>query len=170
MVGTQIKNSSEFKVPSSVSGISITQNTERGAQYNKLIQDVKEIYDWLDSQIEEKLSVKCQACGKCCDFENFEHRLFVTIPELVYMAANLNVEALEMMQTGKCPYNIEGKCKVHKYRFSGCRIFNCKANEEIQSELSELTLKKIKEIHLKFEIPYRYMDLASALNNSVISF
>ena len=138
---------------------------ERLKTSQKLIQEVGEIYAWLDSQIGCELSSICDACGKCCDFIAFDHRLFVTVPELIYAAASLNVDTLKPMPTGICPYNIEGKCKIYKYRFSGCRIFNCKADPDMQSELSEAALVKLKEISAKYNIPYRYMELAASLNS-----
>ena len=130
----------------------------------KIIQEVAEIYDRLDLQVSNKLSGKCDACGKCCDFKAFDHRLFVTLPELLYLAEKLDVQKLEPMVTNLCPYNVGGKCTVYEYRFSGCRIFNCKADEDLQSDLSEAVLEKIKSVCEKFRIPYRYADLATALN------
>ena len=130
----------------------------------KIIEEVAEIYEWLDSQISSKLSGECKACGKCCDFKAFDHRLFVTLPELLYLAEKLNVEKLKPMLADMCPYNVEGKCTVYEYRFSGCRIFNCKADANIQSDLSEAVLIKLKEVSEKFRIPYRYIDLATAMN------
>ncbi|MBN1975654.1 MAG: YkgJ family cysteine cluster protein [Sedimentisphaerales bacterium] len=137
---------------------------ERQKINEKLLLEVREIYDWLDLQIAEKLSGKCDTCGKCCDFAAYDHRLYVTIPEISYLTENLNGDSLKPMPTGRCPYNMEGKCTVYQYRFSGCRIFNCKANPDIQSELSESVLKKLKALCEKYNIPYRYMDLALALN------
>jgi len=137
---------------------------ERQKVNSELIQDVKEIYDWLNSQIENNIPEKCDACGQCCDFITYDHRLYVTIIEIIYLAAKLNVDNLKQMKTGLCPYNEEGKCTVHEHRFSGCRIFNCKANSDIQNELSETALKKFKALCEKYQIPYRYMDLAYALN------
>jgi Fe-S-cluster containining protein len=136
---------------------------ERLTTNEELLHEVTEIYDWLDSHISEKLSGKCDACGRCCDFIAFDHRLYVTVPELLYLAAKLNVDTLKPMLTGRCPYNSEGKCTVYKYRFSGCRIFNCKADPNVQSDLSEAALEKLKAICIKYKIPYSYMDLASAL-------
>ena len=137
---------------------------ERLITNEKLLQEVAEIYNWLNSQIGEKLSGQCNACGQCCDFITFDHRLYVTIPELMYLAANLKADTLKSMPEGRCPYNIEGKCSVYSYRFSGCRIFNCKADPDTQSELSEITIGKLKALSTKFGIPYRYTDLAKALN------
>ena len=131
-----------------------------------LCQKVAEIYDWLDAQIRQnnRLKGQCHACGKCCDFEGFDHRLFITGPELMYLTANLGGENLMSMTTSRCPYNIEGKCTVYEYRFAACRIFCCSAEADFQSELCETVLKKFKSLCAEFQIPYRYSDLACALN------
>jgi len=133
----------------------------------KILRKVAEIYNWIEQQlgVNGELAGRCDACGKCCDFDAFEHRLFVTVPELMYLAAKLNVDDLKPMLTGRCPYNIDGKCTVYKYRFAGCRIFCCKADADFQNSLSESALEKLKAICLEFEVPYRYTDLATALNN-----
>ena len=146
-----------------------SQMVERLITNQKLLQEVADFYDWLDSHISRNLSGECDACGQCCDFISYDHRLYVTIPEILYLAANLKVETLKPMTSGICPYNQIGKCTVYKFRFSGCRIFNCNADPDIQSDLSESAIRKLKEICTKHQIPYRYMDLDSALNSSADS-
>ncbi len=135
----------------------------------RLLREVAEIYSWIEQQLSigAEPAGQCSACGECCDFDAFEHRLFVTVPELMYLAANLNVEKLEPMLASRCPYNIDGKCSVYEWRFAGCRIFCCRTDADFQSSLSEAALDKLKAICLKFEIPYLYTDLASALNDPV---
>jgi len=132
----------------------------------RLLTKVAEIYAWLDSQIHQHsdLAGNCNACGRCCDFNSFDHRLFVTTLELIYLAANLGADNIKPMVSVRCPYNIDGKCSVYEYRFAGCRIFCCKADQDFQSELSESVLKKFKSLCAQFQIPYRYADLATALN------
>jgi len=142
---------------------------------NRLLKKVAEIYDWLDLQIgrNKDLSGTCEACGKCCHFDvpapdceqGFDHRLFVTSPELMYLTAKLGTENIKRMPASRCPYNISGKCCVYEYRFSGCRIFCCGADKDFQSRLSESALEKLKLICTEFQIPYRYTDLATALNS-----
>ncbi|MFH1881767.1 MAG: hypothetical protein ABIL62_03525 [Planctomycetota bacterium] len=154
-----------------------------------LLQKVAEIYNWLDTQIRDnnKLTGRCNACGKCCEFagpalnqgpalaaeqgpapgleQGFDHRLFVTPPELMYLTANLGAENIKSMPINRCPYNIDGKCTVYEYRFASCRIFYCKADVDFQGELSESALEKLKSLCVEFQIPYRYTDLAAALNS-----
>ncbi len=200
-----------------------------------LIQHVQDIYTWLDDQLEIKSPV-CALCGKCCDFEAYDHRLFVTTPEIIYFAQKLttsNVIASEAescpekserfpglgprnffeisegfrtespkgakqsqplenkrlprrsdssgllaMTNGRCPYRAvapdgetspkggaEDKCTVYPYRFAGCRIFSCKGNPDFQSDLTEVTIKKFKSLCEEFDVPYRYVDLPTALND-----
>jgi hypothetical protein len=132
---------------------------------DRLVKKVAEIYDWLEAQIASRNKEgKCAACGECCDLEDFDHRLFITPPELIYLKANLGDENIMPMPTGRCPYNIEGKCTVYEYRFAACRIFYCRADADFQSELSETAMKKLKSLCAEFQIPYRYSDLADALN------
>jgi len=139
---------------------------------NQLLEKVAEIYTWLNAQIRDNnlLTGQCKACGKCCDFDKFDHHLFVTPPELMYLttgqqAANLGAENVKSMPTNRCPYNIDGKCTVYEYRFAACRIFCCDADADFQSELSESALEKLKSLCTEFQIPYRYTDLAAALNS-----
>ncbi|MHC4062296.1 MAG: YkgJ family cysteine cluster protein [Planctomycetota bacterium] len=132
----------------------------------RLVRRVAEIYRWLDLQIRDNgsLSGVCEACGKCCDFDNFDHRLFVTTPELMYLAAKLGGEKIKPMNGGRCPYNVNGKCSIYEYRFGGCRIFCCRGNSNFQSRLSESAVKKFKSACVEFDVPYKYLDLAAALN------
>ncbi len=135
---------------------------------DRLLKSVAEVYDWLDVQVRRRsdLAGQCKSCGNCCDFDGFDHRLFVTPPELRYFAANLGAEDIKPMPRGRCPYNIGGKCSVYEYRFAGCRIFCCDADADFQSGLSESVLERFKSICTEFQIPYRYTALAVALNSS----
>ncbi len=134
---------------------------------SRLLGKVADVYEWLDAQIRdnEKLSGRCDACGKCCDFDGFDHRLFVSSPELMYFTANIGVENIKSMPGSCCPYQTDGRCSVYKYRFSGCRIFCCNGDADFQSRLSESTVKMFKSICEQFQIPYRYSDLLTALKS-----
>jgi len=134
---------------------------------SRLTAEVAAIYAWLDREIRRNADIAgvCEACGRCCDFEMSDHHLFVTTPELRYVAANLGAENMKPMPTGRCPYNVEGKCSIYQYRFAGCRIFCCKGDKDFQSILSESVLKKLKTLCTTFHVAYRYTDLASALNS-----
>jgi hypothetical protein len=144
----------------------VQEMVERCRADSRLLERVAEVYDWLEQQIHQNdsLSGACRSCGNCCDFEAFDHRLFVTLPELTYFTASLDGEKVKAMPAGRCPYNVSGKCSVYEHRFAGCRIFCCNGDAVFQGELSESALTKLKAICAEFRIPYRYMDLATSLN------
>jgi len=144
----------------------------------KITNKVAEIYNRLDSHI-RKQNLHCRACGKCCDFDSFGHRLFVTTAELIYLTENLPPEEIKPMTTSRCPYNEEGKCTIRDFRFAACRIFFCSADPNLQSRLTEDVLRKLKSLCITEAIPwgtpnakegvwgplYRYTDLKTALNS-----
>lgn len=140
-----------------------------GCKENKrLVREVADIYNWIEQQLAScgEPAGRCEACGRCCDFESFDHRLYVTPPELMYLAASSDNEKLLPMTTSQCPYNSDGKCTVYEYRFAGCRIFCCKGDADFQSRISEEALKRFKTLCTELEIPYLYINLASALNGA----
>jgi len=131
-----------------------------------VLKTVTEIYRWLDSHIHrpDVPLAKCRRCGDCCNFDTFDHRLFITTPEVMYLAANLPAEYIKPMTTGTCPYNEDGRCTIYQHRFAGCRIFSCDGSKDFQSQLSEAVSKKLKALCTQLSIPYQYTDLAEALN------
>lgn len=131
-----------------------------------LLQKVAEIYNWIDLQTRqgEDLAGRCNVCGQCCDFAKFDHRLFVTPPEVMYLVSNLGAGGMKPMMDGRCPYNAGGRCTIYENRFAACRIFCCSADKDFQRGLAESALKKLKLICDDFQIEYRYADLAGVLN------
>jgi len=130
-------------------------------EYPKIIAEVDAIYRWVDEQV-TGLNQPCDACGECCDFERFGHRLFVTMPELIHFQHAVGPE-IKVMSSGVCPYRIDGKCTVYPYRFSGCRIFACKGNAEKQNALCEQAIGKFKALCNPYQIPYHYVYLKPGL-------
>jgi Fe-S-cluster containining protein len=136
-------------------------------RYGRIVAEVADLYDWIDSQLTQNAQRvgSCRACGACCDFTAYDHRLFVTPPELTYLAARLDASQLKRMTGGRCPYQQEGRCTIHEHRFAACRIFCCTGVPTIQSELSEATIKRLKAICERHSLPYRYQDLCAALSD-----
>lgn len=124
--------------------------------------EIEKLYGWIDRQVAD--SGICTACGRCCDFENFGHKLFITSVEMKYFTEKLPHD-LKKMTTDVCPYRIDGRCCVYDYRFAGCRIFACQRDERLQSDTTEQALKLLKQIGYEYDIPYFYTDLKSALNS-----
>ncbi len=132
----------------------------------KLLNKVSEIYRFIELETSKPgfNNQKCRACGRCCDFDKFDHRLYITIPEYIYMKKMASRENIKFMQKDLCPYRINNKCSIHPYRFAGCRIFNCRGDEKLQGQLSEKVVKKFKKLCNEFDISYQYRDLAFVLS------
>jgi len=135
-------------------------------RHRRLLEEVAAIYDWIEARQRQELARtgQCKACGACCDFPAYDHRLFVTPPELAYLAAKVGTPKLKVMTTGRCPYQQGTACTVHAHRFAACRIFCCAGDPDFQSELSEEALRRLKILCAEFQIPYRYQDLAPAID------
>jgi len=130
-----------------------------------ILREVAGIYEGLDHELLQIAThAACRKCGQCCDFEAYGHRLFLTTPEWITFRQGLGDLPIRSMPSGRCPYNQEGLCTVHAIRFSGCRIFGCRLEQRVQSDLTESTLVRLKALCVQYNLPYRYVDLASALN------
>ena len=125
--------------------------------------DVAKVYVWVDSQLAGQFDL-CKACGDCCDFEKYDHRLYVTAAEVLYFQEVMKSD-LRGMHDGVCPYRVENRCSVHKHRFAGCRIFNCCGDSGLQGQISEGAIEKLKAISDKHGIEYSYVELSKALNS-----
>lgn len=136
---------------------------------DQIIARVSEIYNWIEAQqfAKSEIAGQCVACGKCCDFESYDHRLYVTTPEIIYFAEKFGIANIKLMVGGRCCYQVENKCSVYAHRFSGCRIFCCKGDTSFQSELTEVVIKKFKALCAELQIPYRYLELPAALKSVI---
>lgn len=126
-----------------------------------IVNEVATIYRWVDGEV-ARLHPSCKACGACCDFEAFGHRLYVTTPELLHFKTFAGPTILDM-PGGVCPYRVDGQCSVYPYRFSGCRIFSCSGDSEAENQLSEAAIRQFKGLCEAYGIPYRYVYLKEGL-------
>jgi len=138
------------------------------SQNKRIISEIAGLYQWLDQTLanHKTRAGACSACGKCCDFDTYGHRLYVTHPEMHYFSAKTGSRNLRLMPSGQCPYMDDNRCSVHEHRFSGCRIYGCQGDSSFQNRLSEQALDKIKALCNAFDVPYEYMDIRQALNQA----
>ncbi len=119
---------------------------------------VREVYYYLD-QVVAAAGAECDNCGKCCDFDSYGHRLYVTTLEMLNFFRGVKGQKVKPVQ-GRCWYQNEDGCGAREFRPSGCRIFFCKGlDEAFQQDLTERALKQLRDLHTEFGSPYLYMDL-----------
>jgi Fe-S-cluster containining protein len=132
---------------------------------------VNEIYQDLASQIAARRPL-CSMSGRCCRFEDFGHRLFVTTAELAtflhgFQQTNrpsaLEVAITQWDGTG-CPFQLAKLCGVHPLRPFGCRIYFCDPTAtEWQNAAYESFHTRLKHLHTDLAIPYYYIEWRQAL-------
>ena len=134
-----------------------------------IAREVADVYAWIERQMASPTGESpCRACGRCCDFAAYDHRLYVTTPELVYLLHHTPEDGIRLMPADTCPYNEAGRCAIHTHRFAGCRIFFCNGqiSAEGQGEVMEEAIRRFKDVCRRFNLPYRYCDLKTALTQT----
>lgn len=123
--------------------------------------ELEGVYAYIQAQVESRAPV-CEQSGRCCNFEEYQHRLYVTGLEAAYTLKRLesplvNAEISAARERGGCPFQIQKRCGVHSIRPQGCRIYYCDPTAQgWQEELCERTLAEVRRIHDRHGIPYRY--------------
>ncbi|MGD9689985.1 MAG: hypothetical protein AB7K52_10070 [Phycisphaerales bacterium] len=109
----------------------------------------------------------CWASGRCCNFEAFGHRLFVTGLEAAWVVRHAALEhgAIEAARArGGCPYQRENLCGIHDAKPLACRVFFCdRSAEEWQRTLMERLMIALRRLHDRHAVPYRYLEWREAL-------
>ena len=128
---------------------------------------VAAIHRQLQERIDQRQPL-CVASGKCCQFERYGHRLYITTAEMAAFVASLEQLSHPPVDdswdhTG-CPFQIGRLCGVHAIRPFGCRIFFCDptATEWQQQEYENFHLQ-LKRLHENLHIPYFYLEWRQAL-------
>ena len=127
----------------------------------------------------------CLSSGRCCHFEEWGHRLYVTGVELmhfaqVHAASDENRTQIETKRSISlpqffaadaprgCPYQVDQRCTAREARPLGCRIYFCDENARgWQNEVYEKYHARLRDVHAGFGVPYRYIEWRAALRELV---
>jgi len=120
------------------------------------------LYDDVQKQIDQRRPL-CVLSGRCCRFEEFGHRLYVTTLEMGTFLHQLNGHESKPNPDG-CPFQINKLCSVHAIRPFGCRIFFCDSTStQWQQEQYQHFHARLKQLHQQFDVPYFYLEWRQAL-------
>ncbi len=123
----------------------------------------------------------CEQSGRCCRFESFGHRLYMTGLEVAWFRSvvggakgggaadsggdgkTVGLTVIDPKGEG-CPYQVQGACSVHGDRPFACRVFFCQAgSDEWQVQRYEAFQEEMKRLHEELGLPYRYMEWRQGL-------
>jgi len=139
------------------------------------------LYQRIDQAIAQR-SPTCWTSGKCCNFDEYDHLLYVTGLESAWFVTQINIQSktagdvssttpasITLPQLGErtpaCPYQINKLCTTHTIRPLGCRVFFCQqGTQQWQNELYEDFLAELRTLHEAHTLPYRYMEWRDALS------
>ena len=138
---------------------------------------LRAVFAELDQQVCAR-GVGCRNSGRCCRFDQFGHRLYVTGLEIAWTLTQLgmtpwhedapgvgaDIRPTRIDPAGACVFQVDNRCTVHTVRPLGCRIFFCQeGTDDWQHELSERFLADLRELHDTHNLPYRYLEWRAGL-------
>lgn len=160
------------------------------ARREEVDRAIRSLYAELDAAVAGRRPV-CNASGRCCRFDEYGHRLYVTGLEIAWFlmgvgGSDLGVGEehtglkdqgvrLEQLapipkpqnQTPHCAYQINGLCSTHAVRPLGCRVFFCERGTEAwQQDTTERFLDRLKSLHTGHSLPYAYMEWRAGLSEA----
>jgi Fe-S-cluster containining protein len=128
----------------------------------EVAQAIDALYRDLAADIDQRRPV-CLLSGRCCRFEDYGHRLYVTTLELAAFMRRLDNQIDHWDGTG-CPFQVNKLCTVHPIRPFGCRVFFCDATAtDWQHDAYERYHARLKALHEHLEVPYFYVEWRAAL-------
>ena len=170
---------------------SLKSAVQQASKRADVLAAVQAVYEDIRSAIEARQPV-CQMSGRCCKFEEYGHRLYVSTLELAaFVAGNRSKEdggrlkddkngestsgssslRLQLLSVasdsaGTCPFQVGKLCGVHTIRPFGCRMFFCDTSAtEWQQETYERFHARMKALHDELQVPYFYVEWRAALQD-----
>ncbi len=121
-----------------------------------------QIYDALAEDL-ARLAPVCDLSGRCCRFQEYGHRLYLSRTEAELLLEDGLPAAATIDEEG-CPFQQGLLCTARGKRPFGCRVFFCDPKYAGQAELlSEKYLGQLRALHTETNTPWEYGELYSFL-------
>lgn len=139
------------------------------AQQPAIDRAIRALYEDIRLAIDER-QPRCVASGRCCHFERFDHRLFVTGLEAAWCLARVGRrlsadDVAAARERGDCPFLIDERCSVHLVKPFGCRVYFC--DESAQDWMHEIAARahaRMATLHNAHDVAYRYDEWRAMLS------
>jgi Fe-S-cluster containining protein len=128
---------------------------------DELTEAVAAVLDAVDREL-AAVSPGCDACGKCCDFEDGQRVLFASTLEVDFLVRGAGPGRPTKRRI--CPYLTGQKCGARPFRPLGCRTFFCSSRhpEALQS-IHEKHHRELAELARRRNLEWRYAPLLDQL-------
>lgn len=154
-----------------------------------VVRALTALYDEVDAAVAAR-EPTCWMSGKCCDFDAYGHRLYVTGLEIAWCVRRLarvavsgdgaasgaaNGSASHRLPqstdgdlSGPCVFQQKRMCGIHAVRPFSCRMFFCQqGTEDWQHETYERFLNQLRRLHEDEGVAYRYMEWRAGLAEAI---
>jgi Fe-S-cluster containining protein len=137
------------------------------AEVDDLLADVPEAafadLDRLWTDLERalpKYRFTCSASGRCCDFDAYGHRLYVTTLEAAWFFRHLG-DGRVNEDPRSCPaWGSDRLCHARTARMLGCRTYHCPPYPHgVPEDLHEAFHRRLKALHDRHGVTFAYRDL-----------
>jgi Fe-S-cluster containining protein len=143
---------------------SLIEAIDAASKREDVVAAVHEVYGRVTAEIDRRRPV-CVVSGRCCRFEEYGHRLYLTTMELATFLHDLGAARLpKQLPPAGCPFQAGKLCTIHAIRPFGCRMFFCDSTSaEWQNAAYERFHTVFKSLHEQLDVPYAYMEWRNAL-------
>lgn len=153
------------------------------ARSSAISSELESIYQDVAREITSR-GPACWASGRCCNFAKTGHLLYVTGLEVAYAAVRraeldtvtahnpqdtrpqqplplggaISLQQIDAARTrGDCPFLEGNLCGAHTFKPLGCRVYFCdQTSQAWQHDLTERALERIRALHDRHGLAYRY--------------
>jgi Fe-S-cluster containining protein len=147
---------------------SLAQAWQHAAESPQIASRLLAIYQMIADQVASR-GPACWASGRCCNFRETGHLLYVTGLEAAFHLCNartrLTVDDLQAsIDRGDCPFLRGNLCGEHEVKPVGCRIYFCdRSAQDWQQDVHEMLITDLRRLHERHGIAYRYGEWRSML-------
>jgi Fe-S-cluster containining protein len=129
------------------------------ATWQAALADLERLYVALDEEL-PRWRFTCSASGRCCDFDAYGHRLYVTTLEAERFF-RLAPPQRANEDPRFCPaWGPDRLCHAREGRMLGCRTYFCGPYPNgVPEDLYEAYYARIKVLHRVHGIPFAYRDI-----------
>lgn len=128
---------------------------------DEVLRELGQLYRELDGEIADR-RWRCRTCGECCRFARHGQELFCSAPEVEFLMAGSDLS--DVVADEACAFLQEARCTRYDRRTLGCRTYFCEAaGGDEMSELSERYVARLKRLHRRFGLAWRYERLSAHL-------
>jgi Fe-S-cluster containining protein len=128
------------------------------ARWDAALEELGALYDELDAELPRHPFV-CRRSGDCCDFDAYGHRLYATTLEAEWFFRH-SPRQRQNPSPRLCPaWGADRTCRAREGRMLGCRTFFCDTGGGDSNAVHERYHRRIKDLHDRHGIPFRYADV-----------